>query len=321
MKNIIICCDGTANEYSDQITNVVHTYAVCQQNTNQIAFYDPGVGTGGWEYEEESGILRAKGDQATGYGLQKNVVDAYKILMNNYEDGDQVYLFGFSRGAFTVRSLAGMLYKCGLLRPDNENLVEYAAKIYNTDKNEEIARGFRETFGRTCPVYFIGVWDTVESLILNANKKFHDAKMNPEITFGYHALSIDEKRKSFVPFPWDEDNIESHQTVEQVWFAGVHSDVGGWYREKGLSNIAFRWMMEKAMDCGMKVNQTELEKFVGNPHDKLHRSHDGIWKVLGKRVRKIKEGSKIHASVFERKNQTGNRYNPKNIPENYVVVD
>ena len=321
MKNIIICCDGTGNEYSSQITNVVHTYAVSLQNENQIAFYDPGVGTGGWEYEEESGILKAKSDQATGKGLQKNVVDAYKILMNNYVDGDKIFLFGFSRGAFTARSLAGMLHKCGLLRPDNQNLVEYASKIYNTEENDDLAQGFKETFGKNCPVHFIGVWDTVESLILNANKKFHDAKLNPDIKFGYHALSIDEKRKSFVPFPWDESSLENHQTVEQVWFAGVHSDVGGWYHEKGLSNIPFQWMMNKAKKCGMEIDQEVLEKFKGNPNDKIHNSHSGIWRVMGKRVRKIPVGSKIHKSVFERLNSASVNYKPKNLPGQYNVVE
>ncbi|MEJ2594363.1 MAG: DUF2235 domain-containing protein [bacterium] len=321
MKNIIICCDGTGNEYSENLTNVVHTYAVAKQNEHQVAFYDPGVGTGGWEYEEESGLLKAKSDQATGYGLQKNVVDAYKILMDKYEEGDKIFLFGFSRGAFTVRSLGGMLYKCGLLRHDNENLVEYAAKIYNTSGNAELARGFRKTFGRSCPVHFIGVWDTVESLILNANKKFHDAKLNPEISFGYHALSIDEKRKSFVPFPWDGESKAPHQTIEQVWFAGVHSDVGGWYTEKGLSNIAFRWMMEKAEACGMEVDHQKLSKFRGDPLDQLHNSYSGIWKVMGRRTRKLPTGSKIHRTVMERMNNPSVKYKPKNLPADYEVVD
>src|SRR5918999_2355577 len=103
MKNIIICCDGTGNEYCDHNTNVVELYSVAVKCSKQITFYDPGVGTGGWEYEEESGLLKAKRDQATGDGLQKNVEDAYRFLMRYYEEGDRVFLFGFSRGAFTVR--------------------------------------------------------------------------------------------------------------------------------------------------------------------------------------------------------------------------
>jgi len=178
MKNIVICSDGTGNEYGRNNTNVVHTYTLAVKDNKQIAFYDPGVGTGGWEYEEETRSLKAKHDQITGTGLQKNVEDAYRILMACYEAGDKLYLFGFSRGAFTVRSLAGMLYKCGLLRRANGNLVEFASKIYNTRGNDRIAAGFKANFCRPCPVYFIGVWDCVESLVLNAGKKFHNLLCN-----------------------------------------------------------------------------------------------------------------------------------------------
>lgn len=320
MKNIIICCDGTGNEYGKDNTNLVQTSEVTIRDDQQIVYYDPGVGTGGWEYNEESGILRSTSDLATGKGLQKNVTDAYIYLMNEYEDGDQVFLFGFSRGAFTVRSLGGMLYKCGLLRPNNENLVEYAAKIYNTGGNNDIAAGFRKTFSRTCPIHFIGVWDTVESLILNAGKKFHDAKLNPEVTNGYHALSIDEKRKDFLPFPWDENNIAPHQTIEQVWFAGVHSDVGGWYKERGLSNIAFQWMMKAAINCGMKIDKTKLQNYQGNPHDEIHNSYKGLWRIKRRATRKIPENANIHQSVFDRMNNPANNYKPKNLPKNHVVV-
>ena len=120
MKNIVICCDGTGNEYGLNNTNVVETYTLVKKDEKQVAYYDPGVGTGGWEYNEDTGGLRAKSDLATGTGLQKNVEDvedAYRYLMACYENNDKIYLFGtlFSRGAFTARSLAGMLYKCGLL--------------------------------------------------------------------------------------------------------------------------------------------------------------------------------------------------------------
>ena len=147
MKNIAICCDGTGNEFGQNNTNVVETYLALDKDDDQIAYYDPGVGTGGWEYHEERGELRAMGDKATGYGLQKNVEDAYRFLVDHYEEGDCVYLFGFSRGAFTARSLAGMVFKCGLLRAGHDNLVEYASKIYNTEDNAEVAAGFLEAFG------------------------------------------------------------------------------------------------------------------------------------------------------------------------------
>jgi uncharacterized protein (DUF2235 family) len=221
MKNIVICCDGTGNEYGKNNTNVVELYSVARKTDTQATFYDPGVGTGGWEYEEEAGTLRAKADQATGEGLQKKVEAAYRYLMQCWEEGDRVFILGFSRGAFTARALGGMLYKCGLLRPLHENLVEYASKLYNTRDNQEIAQGFKDTFSRPCPVHMIGVWDTVASLILNANKKFYNARLNPEVKFGYHALAIDEKRKDFPHHAWDESDSVPGQTIEQVWFAGL----------------------------------------------------------------------------------------------------
>ena len=228
MTNIVICRDGTGNEYGRNNTNVVETYTLVEKDQEQIAYHDPGIGPGGWEYHEETEVLRAKSDQATGMGLQKNVEDAYRCLMHCYESGDRVYLFGFSRGAFTVRSLAGMLYKCGLLRAGHENLVEYASKIYNTQGNHGIAMGFRRTSGRGCPIAFIDVWDTVESLVLNAGKRWHDHTLNPEVKFGFHALSIDEKRRDFPPSLWNEANAVKGRTIEQVWFAGCHSAAGGW---------------------------------------------------------------------------------------------
>jgi uncharacterized protein (DUF2235 family) len=300
----------------------VEIYSVAVKTDRQVTFYDPGVGTGGWEYEEESATLKAKHDQATGYGLQKNVEDAYGFLMECYEEGDRIYLFGFSRGAFTVRALAGMLYKCGLLGPDNDNLLEYASKLYNNKNmkyDKELVAGFKATFSRPCPVYFVGVWDTVESLVLNAGKKFYDHQLNPQVKFGYHALSIDEKRKDFPPCPWDESKIAG-QTIEQVWFAGVHSDVGGWYDERGLSNIALRWMIDKASAAGMEVDMNRAAKYHPNPHDMMHESYEGFWIFRGTEVRRIPEGALIHSSVDERMRKGDNAYRPRNLPQNYKLV-
>ena len=314
MKNIVVCCDGTGNEYGRNNTNVVETYVLVVKDETQVAYYDPGVGTGGWEYNEEDLTLRAMSDQATGYGLQKNVEDAYRYLMGCYEAGDQVHLFGFSRGAFTVRSLAGMLYKCGLLRADAGNLVEYASKLYNTARNKTVAKGFRRNFCRDCPVHFIGVWDTVDSLALNAGKRFHDGTLNPEVTYGFHALAIDEKRSDFKPCLWDEHNVKEYQTIEQVWFAGVHADVGGWYNTRGLSNITLHWMLSKAKGCGLRIHENKLASYKCDPHDKMHESYTGLWKIRGQDIRKIPSAAKIHKSVGERKKNPDNCYDPKNLP-------
>ena len=321
MKNIAICCDGTGNEFGRNNTNVVETYLALEKDENQIAYYDPGVGTGGWEYHEDRGKLRAMGDQATGHGLQKNVEDAYRYLADHYEKGDRVYLFGFSRGAFTARSLAGMLFKCGLLRAGHDNLVEYASKIYNTGDNAAVAADFLQAFGRPCPIHFIGVWDTVESLVMNAGKRFHDATLNRDVRFGYHALSIDERREDFLPSPWDETRAISGQTIEQVWFAGVHSDVGGWYDDRGLSNIALHWMLRKASACGLRLTMPTEERLQPNPHGKGHRSDTGFWRIRGSDARTIPGGARIHSSVIARMDNPANGYHPENLPEGYIVVD
>ena len=320
MKNIVICCDGTGNEFGRNNTNVVLTYLLAEKDERQVAYYDPGVGTGGWEYEEDGGGMRAKSDQATGRGLQRNVEDAYRHLMRRYEPGDRVYLFGFSRGAFTVRSLAGMLHKCGLLWADAENLVEYAGKMYNSTDVDAVAGEFRAAFARPCPVHFIGVWDTVESLVMNAGKRFHDASLNPEVANGYHALAIDEVRRDFAPCLWDGRAIDG-QTIEQVWFAGVHADIGGWYDERGLSNVTLHWMLEKAGSLGLRLKQDKLAEHAPNPHDVAHESYDGFWKLRGRETRRIPPRARIHASVFERMERSANQYHPANLPDECQRVE
>ena len=151
MRNIVVCCDGTGNEYGkEQHERRRDLRRSPRKKATQIAYYDPGVGTGGWAYDEESGVLRAFTDQGTGAGLQKNVNDAYRYLMKVYQgpEADRIFLFGFSRGAFTVRSLAGMLHKVGLLGRNADNHLEYAAKIYNRQRNASVAAGFKKTFSR-----------------------------------------------------------------------------------------------------------------------------------------------------------------------------
>ncbi len=317
-KNIVVCCDGTANEFGDINTNVVHTYDLAIKDEGQTAFYDPGVGTGGWEYDESTFGLKSLADQATGHGLQKNVEDAYRYLMTCYKTDDHIYLFGFSRGAFTARSLAGMIYKVGLLRKGHENLLEYASKLYNTSPDEEprideIAADFKKTFSRNCPIYFIGVWDTVDSRVMNAGKRFADPTLNPDISFAYHALAIDEHRKDFPPCLWTE-KPSIGQTVEQVWFAGVHADIGGGYKERGLANITLRWMLDKAVNCGMKVDSARMKgNYRMNPRGKIHESNKGFWLFRGSDSRRIPNAAWIHASVKTR--LEAGKYAPENLPK------
>ena len=319
LRNIIVCCDGTGNEFGKNNTNVVATYALARKTATQIAYYDPGVGTGGWAYDEESGVLRALTDQGTGAGLQKNVNDAYRYLMEVYEgaDTDRIFFFGFSRGAFTVRSLAGMLHKVGLLERNADNHLEYAAKIYNQRGNARVAASFKATFSRPAPVHFIGVWDTVESLVLNEGKRWTNARLNPDIAFAYHALAIDERRKDFRPCLWDERKRKDRQTVKQVWFAGVHSDVGGYYPKRGLANISLHWMLRMAEAAGMEVDRRRLRtaRYQPDPHGESQESYTGFWRFRGEHTRNISPGSSVHSSVWTRRAEASNGYDPRNLPD------
>ena len=235
MKNIVICCDGTRGKYEaeQKNTNVVRLFErLGKDGKAQISYYDPGVGTysrlrtsaGRWI---SKWVVSASGVGITGSGLQGNIEEAYKYLMGCYEPEDRVYLFGYSRGAHTVRVLVGMLHKCGLLTKGSDNLIPYMARIYNDKNNSGIASGFKGSFSRECKPHFIGVWDTVASVGWVGRKQFSNNELNHDVRYGYQAISIDERRYHFRVSEWDESNISEGQTIEQVWFPGCHGDIGG----------------------------------------------------------------------------------------------
>jgi hypothetical protein len=200
-------------------------------------------------------------------------------------------------------------------------------------ENEITSRGFKATYCHACPPYFIGVWDTVASLGYFFGKKFFDARLHPDVRYGYHAVSIDEKRRKFPISLWDERGIDGEkQTVRQVWFAGVHSDVGGSYREKGLSNVALRWMLQQAEGAGMRLTdgwEETLEPGPKAPTDSgmrckdeqaQHESRKGFWRVFPRAKRQFPENPRIHQSVLDRKNDGINSYTPwLDLPGEYRV--
>ena len=319
-KNIIIFMDGTGNEFGKNITNVVETYILATKSNNQQVYYDPGVGTGGYLYEEGTGKLKAAYDGGTGTGVHKNVEQAYLYLMEKYNPGDKVFIFGFSRGAFSARSLAGMLYRVGLLPANHDNQLEYASKYYLDKKHHKILDDFKANFCRPCPVHFIGVWDTVDSTILTEGAKFTDTRLNPEVTYAYHAVAIDERRKDFPVTLWDQKNLSPGQTMEQVWFAGVHSNVGGWYTNRDLSSIPLVWMVEKAKAAGMKIDADRLTEIKAQrkPDGKIHESFEKFWFFRGEKKRVVPIRSKVHQSVIDRMEAVAG-YNPKIPPSRQVV--
>src|SRR5712692_840860 len=364
-RNIVICCDGTGNQYGSANSNVVKLYWTLSAQDKQTAYYHPGVGTMG-----SRNALTAVGKWWTrvrglafGYGFSENIADVYLFLMNEFNPGDQIFIFGFSRGAYTARALCGLLHMFGLLTPGNEALIPYALRLYKSNDpcKFEIAAGFRTTFSVPCPPFFLGLWDTVSSVgwildpIHTKGGHLPFTATLPDVSVLRHAVSIDERR-AFFRQNLIHEPVPASQNLKQVWFAGVHSDVGGSYAEaeSGLSKIALRWMLCEAQSAGLLLDSQKVSDVLGGkfpyvPPDakgKLHTSLHGFWWLgefwpklffhsvpvpgqaapqwkrgitvnLG-RTRLIPNGVHIHQSVFDRTRDIPN-YKPKNIPQQYVT--
>ncbi len=249
-RNIVLCFDGTNNEYAAVNTNVVKLYAMLDRGPDQLAYYQPGIGTmdppGVWG--KLKGVFVKKVDLAIAWLLEEHVTSGYRFLMRYYQPGDEIFIFGFSRGAYTARVLAAMLYKTGLLTQGNEELIPFAWDIFRRTHNKDISSGFGATFSRSVKVRFLGLWDTVRTVGWMWDPiHFQYTMSNPIVEVVRHAVAIDERRAYFPQNLWTADPPRA-QDVAQLWFAGVHCDVGGGYREAeaGLSKIALRWMVEEA---------------------------------------------------------------------------
>ena len=349
VKNIVLCCDGTNNQFSGCHTNVIRLYKVAAKIPGQqVVFYDPGVGTmpeTGWRTQLGKRWSMLAG-LAFGTGFFDNISNAYRFLMREYEAGDQVYIFGFSRGAFAARAVGGLLYAIGLLRPGTENLLPYALRYWQqakTDEGRRLCAEFKTTLARECKPHFIGVWDTVGSVgFVNHFKTFPFTQHNPDVAIVRHAVSIDERRCAFRHNLMEVAPENPRQDVKNVWFAGVHSDVGGGYSvsESGLAKIAFEWMVRESKAGGLVVDQIaydhEMAECLPNPLGPMHNSLTGGWwilEVLPHRIysyedkrrhwrfewnkpRFIKERPTFHRSVIERM-----RLCPEYVPVNLCSTD
>ena len=339
MKRIIICCDGTWNSPGDTEdgepikTNVQKLFeGVCnidEQGIFQIKHYIEGVGTSGSKTRQ---IL----DGATGWGLDHNIISAYKFLVWNYVKGDEIYLFGFSRAAYTATSVAGLIRNCGIIRNDDLGLINEAYHHYRNrgegdwSPDGKNAKAFRAKHSVETAVKFIGVWDTVGSLgiplsifrLFNSNKyKFHDTTLSSYVDYAYHALAIDEKRKSFKPTLWSQSKNahkrEIPQVMEQRWFAGVHSNIGGGYPDARLNDITLNWIIEKAAAVGLAIDNAYCETHVHPSIDgKLYNSSVFPFNLFGPvyRIISSKENycATIDASVIK-KWALNEKYRPKNL--------
>ncbi len=309
-KNLVICCDGTANEFAQDRTNVVKLFFTLARGTaQQIAFYHPGLGTmepPGALTQTTRGITRLFG-KAFGYGLEADIRDTYVFLMRNFEEGDHVFLFGFSRGAYTVRAVASLLRMYGLIPKDNEPLVPYAIRMLmaihaidseggsespEAESYFSLAADFKSTFStRICKPWFVGIWDTVSSVGWYENPLWLPyTSDNSDIEIGRHAIAIDERRAFFRTNLWIWKNPPPQggpKDLKQVWFPGVHCDVGGGYSEaeSGLSKISLQWMLKEAIAAGLLIDPSQMDFILGknggpappNPDAIMHESLKGFW--------------------------------------------
>jgi len=281
-RNLVICCDGTNNSLKSPPTNVRH---LCQladvaDESRQRVFYDVGVGVDadpGMRTRIGSAFSRWSGS-AFGTGLVENVTQAYYELIEHYAEGDRVFLFGFSRGAYTVRVIAGLLHNYGLLRKDNEADAAYVVKAFQnlypprgtgfvnglaTPEQQarfDEARRIRNMRSVPCPIHFMGLFDTVSSLGWAWDpKSFPNTMTMPNVKILRHAMALDERRAKFRT---NRIHLSENADHRQVWFAGVHSDVGGGYEapRNQLSRVPLRWMLREARNAGMLVNEAVLAK-------------------------------------------------------------
>lgn len=391
-KNIIVCCDGTGNEVNSELSNILKLYQIINKNGSQKIYYNPGIGTDGkylkWNLAKQkiSGWFKL----ATGYGLDKDVLNAYRFLCKHYSSGDKIWLFGFSRGAYTVRVLAALINVVGLLNEEQINLSDYALAAYkraSRDSSSEDSQPssalsdawyFSKVAGarKQIQIEFIGVWDTVSSILIPKLsfqlldfEKLLYTQENIIVKNFRHAIAIDERRRMFQLHKWAEPQkfrqkpfrpeSDINQNIKQVWFAGVHGDIGGGYpeTESGLSKYPLEWMIKEAESLGLIIIKQNLNQIVygkerkgskfkyvaPDSNAKMHNSLTFWWRILEwlpkslsktqnknhnplfpwylplGESRVIPENALIHRSVQIR--MKNSNYNPKNLPKHYWFID
>jgi len=322
-KNIVVFSDGTGQEGGKGAnTNVYRLFnMITDRSPEQIGFYDRGLGTG---------IRKITGSIA-GVGMSKNIQECYRFIFENFSAEDEIYLFGFSRGAATVRSLSGFLHLFGILPKSRPELIKQAYKIYKIRDIEKRAARAKEFLSHHhtmwASVKFLGVWDTVAALgvpfrtigvLLDrlpfAKHKFHDFALSECVDHARHALAIDDERRTFHPLLWEE-KIGKEQTMKQVWFCGMHTDVGGGYPESGLSDNALEWMVDEAKQHGLHIYEDHEVKVDPKPNGEMHNSRSGFPGSIFKHKQRSwptgrNDGPVIHKSVKERTKNPDNEDSP-----------
>ncbi|KZP16557.1 hypothetical protein FIBSPDRAFT_698925, partial [Athelia psychrophila] len=304
-RNLVICIDGTSNKFGTTNTNVIELYSqILKEKPNkQLTYYDSGIGTyatpswKSWSYLKQ--VMDNKVDLMIAWNLEKVIIGAYRWLSNHYREGDKIFLFGFSRGAFQVRALAGMIETVGLILPGNEAQIPFAYELYAAaDKDMTIASTFKRTFSRTAVrVHFVGVWDTVSSVGLVRGKKMLPRVVEccDHVCYFRHALALDERRVKFLPEYVHEGR--SHEpdepqfpgqgkctaNIKEVWFAGTHSDVGGGNRVNAdlqLGDIPLLWMRNEATVAGLHLRAADINWKLTDLERDPTPSLGAIWQIL-----------------------------------------
>ncbi|MEC5218223.1 uncharacterized protein (DUF2235 family) [Actimicrobium sp. GrIS 1.19] len=369
MKRILVFSDGTGNSSGKaQKTNVWRLFqAVDQALPDQLAKYDDGVGTSSNKY------LAALGG-VFGYGLKRNVIDLYKFICRNHEDGDEIHGFGFSRGAFTIRILVGLIVNQGLVPFGSEQeLHANAVLAYRRFRDERfrswsplvwLGRRLRDAllypFNRTAssalkgarkgvPVRFLGLWDSVGAYGMPVDELkwgislllwpmlTADRKLSPQVERACHALSLDDQRQTFHPILFDESDERSsddgliQKRISQVWFAGVHSNVGGGYPEDKLSLVSFDWMVSQLVRTGVRMDTAALLSLGGDrsAFARIYDSRAGLasYYRYGPRSLDMGVGSDqkpilpvVHGSAVMRMAHGSDAYAPISLPSTFNVL-
>lgn len=383
-RNIVLLSDGTGNSAAKaRKTNVWQLYqALDLGDDDQIAFYDDGVGTSGFR------PLQLLGG-AFGWGLSRNVRDLYEFLCRHYREGDHIYIFGFSRGAFTARTLAALIGKCGILdcskavpgrrgrflqlntREGLKAGVKLAYRSYRRGYSAPVAKLFRWlrdrifgavpapaafrsrfSFAEPAAIKFVGVWDTVDAVGLPIDElstlvdqvfyphRFPDQDLSDQVERACHAIAIDDERHTFHPVLWNERGTADSERISQVWFAGMHSSVGGGYPENDLAYVSLQWMMgevgfDPARDQGLRFDPDSVRDIDHRtqPLGKMYDSRRGLgvyYRYNPRRVATLCDDRdngvliaepKIHRTVFERIAENITGYAPAGLPTTYRVVD
>ncbi len=313
MKRLIVCCDGTWNDrhrskFSTNPAKILEALLPHDHNgIEQRHEYIRGIGTDHW--------LEWLPGGAFGWGIDDDILHGYSFISQNYTPGDEIYLFGFSRGAYTVRSLAGFIYCSGLLKPAKLDALKKEA--YQLYRSQEIkpshpkAVAFRQEHGDRIPITLLGCWDTVGSLgvpdvvpllpfngWINEKYRFHDTELSAIIQTAYHAVAIDERLRALdiTPMMKSKNSAGQDQVVKQIWFPGVHGCIGGGKRvNRGLSDAALLWMIEEASQLGLALDPNRIKDGVKPDHTARFNYNAGILQFSGLIDRDIQK----HEGRFE----------------------